>query len=383
MQRVVVVGCGIVGAAIAYELSHLPEFAVTVLDQNAPAQAVTGAALGVLMAAISQKSKGRNWHMRLRGVQTYDRWVPELEAKTGRRIPYNRQGILRLCFAGEDLERWRSLAAIRHEQGLTLEIWEPERIAQQYPHLCLDRVIGAVYSPGDRQLDPTAMTLALVAAAEQQGVTFRFGEAVVAVDVLEDAAPGIPPQPGYRVQTAMSSVDADWLVIAAGLGSFPLTQHLNQPVDIRPVLGQALHLRLKQPLGNTTLQPVITGDDVHLVPLGGDEYWIGATVEFPASMPTVIALQQPQAERLESVRQQAIALCPALQDGEILRTWSGLRPRPEGRPAPIIEHLPGYSRVVLATGHYRNGVLLAPATAERVRILLQADECRAPSSTTA
>lgn len=380
MEQVVVVGCGIVGAAIAYELSHVPQLAITVLDQNPPAQASTGAALGVMMAAISQKAKGSAWQMRRQGIQGYDRWVPELEAKTGRSIPYNRQGILRLCFEEEgrgdnpvqarDLQRWRSLAAIRQEQGLRLEVWEPEQVALQYPHLNLERVIGAVYSPCDRQVDPTAMTLALVAAAEQQGVIFRFGEAVVAVDTAATERVATSPQRCQTVHTALSSVAADWLVIAAGLGSVPLTHHLDQPLDIRPVLGQALQIRLRQPLGER-LQPVVTGHDVHLVPVGRDEYWVGATVEFPEAMPTQIGLQQPRPDLLEQVLQQAIALYPALQKGDVIRTWSGLRPRPEGRPAPVIEKLSGYANVVLATGHYRNGVLLAPATAERVRLLLQ------------
>lgn len=375
MEQVVVVGCGIVGAAIAYELSHFPQFAITVLDQGSPAQASTGAALGVMMAAISQKTKGAAWQMRRQGIQGYDRWVPELEAKTGRSIPYNRQGILRLCFAEEgdgsgDLQRWRSLAAIRQEQGLRLEVWEPDQIALHYPHLGLDRVIGAVYSPCDRQVDPTAMTLALVAAAEQRGVTFRFGEAVVAVDVASTEPHATLRQRCQTVHTALFSVAADWLVLAAGLGSVPLTHHLNQPMDIRPVLGQALQIRLKQPL-NQGPQPVVTGNDVHLVPVGQDEYWVGATVEFPEEMPPQIALQQPQPDLLEQVQQQAIALYPALSQGDVIRTWSGLRPRPQGRPAPIIETLSGYANVVLATGHYRNGVLLAPATAERVRLLLQ------------
>jgi glycine/D-amino acid oxidase-like deaminating enzyme len=70
------------------------------------------------------------------------------------------------------------------------------------------------------------------------------------------------------------------------------------------------------------------------------------------------------------VYQQAIAFCPSLAAGAIVRTWSGKRPRPEKKSAPIIEYLPGYDNVILATGHYRNGVLLAPATAKIVREML-------------
>jgi glycine/D-amino acid oxidase-like deaminating enzyme len=108
---------------------------------------------------------------------------------------------------------------------------------------------------------------------------------------------------------------------------------------------------------------VITGDDVHIVPVGQGEYWVGATVEFPNEQGDVVA----DSTLLEQVKRDAIAFCPPLANATILRTWTGKRPRPEGRPAPVIGQLPGYSNVLLATGHYRNGVLLAPATAFAIR----------------
>jgi glycine oxidase len=361
--KVVIVGCGIVGAAIAYELSQIPRLEISVFDRQAPAQASTGAALGVLMAAISQKPKGNPFQKRLLGIQTYDQWIPQLEAMTNRKIPYNRQGILRLCFDGEDMERWRSLAKIRHTQGLQLELCDRAFLTATYPHLNLDQVIGAVYSPCDRQVDPTALTLALVAAAERNGATFHFNTPVV----LESSqkADGI-----FRLHTP-ETLDLDWLIIAAGLGSTALTASLQQPVDIRPVLGQAVQVALKSPLGLPEHQPVITGNDLNLVPLSDGKYWIGATVEFGEAETQCLTAPQPNADRLEAMMMQAIALVPALKNAKIIQQWSGLRPRPEGRPAPIVERLTGYPNVILASGHYRNGVLLAPATATQVKEIIQ------------
>jgi glycine/D-amino acid oxidase-like deaminating enzyme len=358
MTNIVIVGCGVVGAAIAYELSQNRDWAITVIDQHPPAQVATGAALGVLMGAISQKAKGKNLKMRLSSIHTYDAWIPQLEAVTGQRIPYNRQGILRLCFAGEDLDFWHRLAEIRQQQGWRLEVGDGDRLRHDYPQLNLDRVIGAVYSPQDRQVNPVALTLALVAAAQHNGVTFKFGETVVDTSSNRSLC--------QQVHTTHHAYSTDWLILAAGLGSTPLTASLHQSVALAPVLGQAVHMQLNQGLGKATLQPVITGEDVHIVPLGEANYWIGATVEFAGQSGEAIA----DVTRLEGVVQQAIALCPALVDGTIVRTWSGLRPRPEGRPAPIIEPLPGYNNILLATGHYRNGVLLAPATATIIRQII-------------
>lgn len=354
-MQVAIIGCGVVGAAITYELSQVPELKVTVLDAQRPAQACTGAALGVLMAAISQKPKGNNLRMRLFGIQQYNEWVPQLEALTGRRILFNRQGILRLCFEDENLEAWRSLASLRASQGWQLEICDRAYLSAHYPHLNLNGIIGAVYSPHDRQIDPTVITLALIEAAQHNGVICKFDTPVT----------GIQPD-GSQLHTPAGSLATDQVVIAAGLGTTPLTSQLQQPVDIRPVLGQAVRIKVPHPLGHPTLQPVITGHDVHLVPLDNQEYWIGATVEFPPDPQSLT----PTPVALEEMMQQAIALCPALKHATRLHQWQGLRPRPEGRPAPIIEQLPGYPNVILAAGHYRNGVLLAPATAKKVKDMI-------------
>ncbi|MBE9184046.1 FAD-dependent oxidoreductase [Microcoleus sp. LEGE 07076] len=406
MVRIAIIGCGIVGTSIAFELSQFPELKVTVFDKQPPAQGATGAALGVLMGVISHKTKGRNWHLRETSLQRYETLIPELEAITGRKIPFNKQGILMLCSEGDDLSKWEKLIAIRQSQGWNLELWDVERVREFCPHLYLnDKIIAAIYSPQDRQVDPTALTLALIDAAERNGVIFEFGVAVEGLTGGQDASPtnnfmpygtGILPviengaggqdasptnnfrpcgtgilsviENGakHQIQTSSSKLEFDRLIVAAGLGSTAVTASLNQLVDIRPVLGQALHLRLKNPLGNPDFAPVITCDDVHIVPLANQECWVGATVEFPENGGEIPA----NADRLEEVMARARSLCPALAEAQIIKQWSGLRPRPEGRPAPIIETLAGNSRVLVASGHYRNGVLLAPATARSIREMI-------------
>ncbi|WP_017314937.1 NAD(P)/FAD-dependent oxidoreductase [Mastigocladopsis repens] len=382
MSHVVIIGCGVVGAAIAYELSKVQGLKITVVDRQPPAQASTGAALGVLMGIISKKIKGKAWQMRQTSIQRYETLILELEALTGRKIPFNRQGILMLLpepsmlsaeKGTEEISQWEKLQEIRQSQGFSLEIWETAKLKSICPQVDNDKILGAVYSACDRQVDPTALTLALVDAASHYGVQFRFGVDVLGAQPhpsnslpLKGEGGEVTPKYCYQVETTEGKIAADWFVVAAGLGSSLLTAQLEQMVDLCPVLGQALHVRLGHSLGNPDFQPVITGDDVHIVPLGGGDYWIGATVEFPTNKDEVIADQ----ELLESVKQQAIAFCPDLAKATTIRTWSGLRPRPEGRPAPVIGKLLGYSNVLLATGHYRNGVLLAPATAHAIREMI-------------
>ena len=369
MSHVVIVGCGVVGAAIAYELSEVKGLKITVVDKQPPVQGSTAAALGVLMGIISHKVKGKAWRLRQKSVQRYESLIPELEGIIKRKIPCNRQGILSLCLKGENtegenIEKWQKLKEIRQSQGWKLEIWDIAKLQQYCPQVNLNKVTGAIYSPQDRQIDPIALTLALVEAAQIRGVNFKFDVTVL----------GKPHPSGSctQMETTGGKITGDWFIICAGLGSTPITTQLNHTVDIRPVLGQALQLRLGHCLGNPQFQPTITGNNVHIVPVGAGilskitEYWVGATVEFPKSTKEI----PPDKQLLEDVLQQAITFCPELATATTIKTWSGLRPRPEGRPAPIIEQLPGFNNVLLATGHYRNGVLLAPATASAIREMI-------------
>jgi glycine/D-amino acid oxidase-like deaminating enzyme len=340
MPSITIIGCGVVGATIAYEFSQLSDWDVVVIDsQLQPAQGSTGAALGLLMGVISQKTKGRAWQLRQQGIRYYHQLIPQLAAM-GLPVAHNSQGILKLLATDADLMKWQSLAQMRVEQGWPLEIWDRERAICHLPDIHPNSFSTAIYSPADWQIHPPQLTQALVTAAQRRGVQFHWATEI----------------------TTINSWQTDWVVIAAGLGSMAITQTLNSAIELMPVLGQAIHCRLPAALGSADFQPVVTSDDVHIVPLGGGEYWVGATVEFPVG-----STVEASPELLELLQKKAIAFCPALAQAEILHTWSGVRPRPVGRPAPIIEYLPGDERVLVATGHYRNGVLLAPATASLIK----------------
>ncbi len=393
MNHLVIIGCGIIGATLAYELSLIEGLKITVVDKQPPAQAATGAALGVLMGVISHKVKGKAWRMRQTSIQRYETLIPELEAITNRRIPFNRQGILMLLpspqVTTDDLAFWEKLKQTRHHQGWQLDILDAAQLEKVCPQVDVksQEYIGAIHSAQDRQLDPTAFTLALVEAAKHNGVSFKFGVSALGMKSSKNLTPQPPSLQGNgdlkavsdaergfwatELETTDGVITGDKFIIAAGLGSSPLTEQLNQKVDIRPVLGQAIHLRLGHPLAKSEFQPAITNNDTYIVPCGAGvypttDYWVGATVEFSEDGGEVSA----DKELLDATLQSAIATCPELAKAEIIRTWSGLRPRPENRPAPVIEQLPGYDNVILASAHYRNGVLLAPATAQMVKEMI-------------
>lgn len=361
MSNIVIIGCGVVGAAIAYELSLVAGLDITVLEKKAPAAGSTGAALGVLMGIISHKKKGRAWRFRETSLRRYATLIPELKEQTGLNISVNRQGIFKLLFEGDNWEKWQKLQDFRQSAGWNLTLGDRSYVREQCPHLVGDEIIGAAYSPQDLQINPAELTKALVAAATANGVKFKFG--VTVENFITLSGKKNESSTCRQLVTSQGNMEVERLIISAGLGSTALTKSLQQPIPIRPVLGQAIKFRLQHSLGKVDFQPVISGRDIHIVPLGDREYWLGATVEFPAETGESIADEALLNRTIEN----ATLFCPQLKDAEILQTWSGKRPRPEGIPAPIIAELTGYNNVLLATAHYRNGVLLAPATALEVR----------------
>ncbi|MGF1603141.1 MAG: NAD(P)/FAD-dependent oxidoreductase [Thermosynechococcaceae cyanobacterium] len=365
-MKIAIVGCGIVGAAVAYTLSQHTDWEITVWDQRSPERwEATGAALGVLMAVVRTRLKGKHVRLCLESLQRYEDLVPQLEDQTGIVIPYNREGILQFCFDRQDLIYWQKTQAMRERQGFLLEILERSELVAKYPELADaqyqdHQAVGAIYSPQDRQVDPVVCAQALIQAAQMQGVEFIWQTAVQAFRCSS--------QKVTHVVTASEAVPVDGVVLTSGLGAGQLTPQLKEPLRLQPVLGQALRLRRSEAFSYP--YPVVNGGDVHLVPLSDQDLWVGATVEFPAEA----SLQAPELNPalLEQVLADALALDPTLATAQVVKKWSGLRPRPQGRPAPVIEPLADYCNVVLATGHYRNGVLLAPMTAAKVLELLNA-----------
>lgn len=346
MTTVTIVGCGVIGALIAYELSkdcQANALDITVIEANSqPTMGATGASLGVLMAACSAKAKGDLVKLRLASLSKYDRLITELTAQTKHDLLYNRHGILSLYRSPDAEMKARSLIEIRKEQGFELQWLGQSQIAEQFPQWLTD---SGLLSPCDRALHPRKFAQALVDAATKNGVKFHWNTSVQNLEALS----------------------SDRLVITAGLGSNALIAPLlrDQKQDLlQPVGGQAL--RVKVP--NLNLKTIVhaeneDGSDINIVPLGDDQYWLGATVEFEYE-------QLPREENIAFLLEQVIAWCPTFAKAEVLETWAGERPRPQATRAPILGFVPNHPHMLIATGHYRNGVMMAPVTAQITKDLL-------------
>jgi glycine/D-amino acid oxidase-like deaminating enzyme len=316
------------------------------------------------MARVFHRSSGRAWRLRQRSHALWSEWLAELERR-GHRLP-RREGLLLLAATPEERERQERIAADRARLGIPLRVLGPEELTQLQPGLP-GSPLGGLLSPEDGQIDPGPLLEALLqeactAGAARGGETSCVAEAVTAVK----RGPGGPGGVGdagrrWRLQLAGGAeLQAAWLVLTLGLGTGKLLAGLGLDLPLEPVLGQALELALAAEAAappSWSWPGVVVWRGVNLVPRpdleGGRRLWLGATVE---------AGDHATAAALAELRRLGGEAPPWLGHARVVRQWQGLRARPLGRPAPVLaEPEPG---LLVATGHYRNGVLLAPATAE-------------------
>ena len=294
--------CGVVGAAIAYELSQ-QDLSVVVVDAGSPSGRASGAALGVLMAVSTQKAEGPVVDLRLASLARFNSLVAELEEQLGYSLPVNRQGLLRLV-SEEQWPQWQEAIAARQQAGYALQPLSTDEIVALQPEL--NWASGGLHSPHDRQIEPRAFVQALVRAAKQKGAKFLFNQPVVRLKSERGRI--------NALYTPNETVSASHFAIAAGLGSAQFGEQLGLDIKVEPVKGQAIRIR---PISPLPYGPPITEGDVNIVPLADGTYWIGATVEFG---PTI---QTPTLGGMQLLMQHATELLPVLRDAEFLANWGG------------------------------------------------------------
>ena len=345
---IAVVGAGSVGSVTAWCLARCGAQVVWLAPHAGvgPERSGSLAALGVLMGHCSRRLRGRSWRLRRTSLALWRQWLPLLG-------PVPRQwGLTVLCHEPEDGERLRALVRQRQGEGCPMAWWTREDLLNRWPALAATDLQGGLWSPQDGQLDPVPLLAALAGAAEHLGVQ-RWPARVT----------GLKPEGRHwRLQLQASDPDgpatllASAVVLCTGLGTGPLLAAPDPSVRLgwpmTPVLGQAaaLHCPMLPPRG---LPGPVVWRGVHLIPRPQrQQLWIGATVE-PGD--------RSQDHCFERMLQLEGDAPPWLRQAQVLRRWQGVRARPVGRPAPLLATLaPG---LLLTSGHYRNGILLAPATA--------------------
>lgn len=348
---VIVVGGGVIGLSIAWR-TRQRGLSVAVVDEHF-GRGASWAAAGML-APITEVHYGEETllELNLESSRRYPEFAAELIEGSGRDIGYRRSGTLIVAPDSDDFAALSELFAFQQHLGLAAEKITPTEARRMEPALA-PSIRGAFHVEGDHHVDNRLLAAALEVACEDSGVRL-IRQAVSEVVVADDKVTGVKLTDGTIVAT-------ESVVLAAGAWSARIDgipEHARPP--IRPVKGQLLYL--KGPHDPFLIERNIRGLEVYIVPRTDGRIAIGATVEEKDFDGTVTA------EAVYTLLRDAYELIPDLRELEFVEMTVGFRP---GSPdnAPLIGAT-SVTGLIVASGHYRNGILLTPVTADAVSELL-------------
>lgn len=339
-----VVGGGIIGLSIAFEMARRG-LEVLVLEREGIGAGASGVSAGML-APVSEAEHETSPLVRLalHSVERYPPFVRAVEERSGIPCDLRLEGTLLVARTRDDVAELLHLQAVQRRLGLTVQWLDAREVLQREPHLS-PRIHGALFAAQEGQVDPRAMLRSLYAAVRALGGRVATGATVEAIE---------PERDGLVVQGHLGggrfSVRCQVTVLAAGAWSDGV-RHPGPALRVRPVKGQILRL-----WGCGLLRCVVRAPDVYLVPRVSGELVVGATAEERGFDP------HPTAGAVSDLLWAARLLVPGIYDCTLQEVSVGFRPAtrdamPVIGPTPV----PG---LYAATGHFRHGVLLAPATAE-------------------
>ncbi|TQM70111.1 glycine oxidase [Actinomadura hallensis] len=352
-MEIVIIGAGVVGLATAWRTAA-GGAAVTLVDPD-PGGGASSVAAGML-TPVSEVTYGEEPLLRL-GLASRDRYgafVAELEEATGLETGYRTDGILQVAFDSDDLRHLDELRRFQESLGIAAEALTGRECRRLEPMLA-PGVRGGLLAPDDGSIDPRRLTAALLAAAEKAGAR-----------LVRQRATGLLVEGGTAAGVRLAdgtAVRGDRVLLAAGPWSGDLEGLPPGAVPpVRPVKGQVIRLRTRVPFLGRATRGLVKGSPVYLVPRKDGEIVLGATQEEMGFDTRVTA------GGLWELLRDARELLPGITELEFAEVSAGLRPgSPDNAPVMGPSGLPG---LVLGTGHFRNGVLLTPVSADILSAML-------------
>jgi glycine oxidase len=360
-NSVLIVGGGVCGLGIGWRLAQANR-PTTVLEQREVGPnslpAATWASAGMLAPHVeAEPGEERLLPLLLESHARWPAFAQGLKEASGVDVGYRTEGTLVVALDRDQVERLRFQYEFQRKLGLELTWLSGDAARQREPHLSRN-VIAALYSPHDHQVDNRQVLLALRQAFLAAGGTLREHASVAEILVEKGEAQGVRLISGEILHAPV-------VVVAAGAWSATLPglpPEARPPV--RPVKGQML--ALQTPLDAPLLRHVVWSRDVYLVPRKDGRLLVGATVEekgFDAQL---------TAGGVYTLLRRAWEILPGIDEAPIVEMWAGLRPGSRD-DAPILGATP-VKGLILATGHYRNGILLAPITTDAISHLILTGE---------
>jgi glycine oxidase len=341
---VIVIGAGVIGLSIADALARR-RVGVTVLEMRSPGRGASFASAGILAPYTEAHHDSPLLPLATRSLEMFDAFVADVSARSGRTIEYARNGTLEVALGDDDVERLKSASSWLKKIGIQHEWLDATDVRTLDPTVTESALAGLLVSPHGH-VGVGSLIVALTQSARLSGAVF---ESPIEATEIEATRDHIAIRAGDRRYTA------DAVVVAAGTWSQRVRVKGAPQIPVRPIRGQLLHLRWPSQLPGR----VVWGPRCYTVPWRDGSLLVGATVEDVgfderSTVAGVHALTAAVAELLPSSGQASI---------EDVRV--GLRPAmPDGLPAIGASAVD--PRITIATGHYRNGILLAPLTADVV-----------------
>lgn len=352
--RVVLVGGGLVGALSALRLADAGAD-VLVLEKTHPGAEASSAAAGILAAQAEATGPSPLFELTFESLQMHAALAEEIRGRTGVDAGFERRGILEVARTESEARALLAKVVWQRERALPVDILDAKALRQREPALAAGFVQGVLF-PDDASLDPARLTAGVVQAAARAGVRFRSGVMVRRVLITHNRATGVDTDDGV--------VEGDAVVLCAGAWSGLIAHGLGDPGSVRPARGQLVEFDTCP----TPVRSVVYAHGGYVVPRGDGRVVVGSTLEFVGFRRGVTA------EGLAKLLATAMKTVPSLGEATVLRTWSNFRPYTEDK-TPIVG-MRGVDGLVLATGHHRSGILLAPVTAEIVRDLVMRGQTR-------
>jgi glycine oxidase len=341
---VAIAGGGIIGAAIALDLSR-SGLHVAVFDRQQPGQEASWASAGIISPAPESPAMIVTVPLAKASVSLYPEFVAQVEEISGRGVGFRPKGTLEALFSRDTKAELSTMIALHHGLGLKAEPLRAEDARELEPALS-EEVEAAMLRPQECSVDNRALTGAVIEAAKRTGAEIFSGNAAKAIWRDGNRCRGLVLQ--------NERIEAPWTIIAAGSFSAAI-DGVATYAPVQPAKGQMVALRAE----DLVIERVLWAEKIYLVPRNDGRILAGATLEHAGFD------KRTTAGAIAKLLSAAIDLAPGLANARIEETWAGLRPdSPDHLPILGPTDLDG---LLIATGHFRSGILLAPITARLVR----------------
>lgn len=340
---VAIIGGGVIGLTTAYYLAR-DGMRVVVVDKGQPGQEASWAGAGILSPGNPRRAKSPLGRLKALSAALWPELSNELKERIGLDNGYVCCGGLELRRTADELESKRIENVLREErgEGVDCEVLDGRQLRELEPVLSAD-LPGAVFFPGVGQVRNPWHLKALLSACKALGVTFYTDAPVHAIRQADTSCVGI--------ETSAGVLEAQNYLLAAGAWSAALGSLLGAELPVRPIRGQIVLLNC----GGPRLSHVLQAGSQYVVPRTDGMVLVGSTEE------DVGYCKKTTAEGIGGLLNFVHGMVPGLMDAHVERCWAGLRPGSlDGKP--YLGRISNWDNVFVATGHYRSGLTLSPAT---------------------